>query len=251
MSFIDGLVPPPKVCRDCLVRRQALFTPLDEGALDQIQEVRSGRRRVEAGGHIHPDGDETSKYMTLHSGWAMRCRSVEDGRTQIANFLLPGSFIDVSFEDANGDRYWIEAITDTYLCTFSGQKLRDAFGAVPDLSRSFTMLCQREQALLMEHLTDLGRREAIIRVAHFLLETFTRLRLLGQVEEDSCPFPLKQHHLADALGLSIEHVNRMIRDLRERQWISIKGPRLHLHDIEAMSHFCDFNPGYLKPRPII
>lgn len=251
MSFIGGFLPPPKACRDCVVRQQALFTPLDDADLDKIQEVRKGTRRVEAGARILPDGDEAGKYMTLHSGWAMRCRSVEDGRTQIANFLLPGAFIDTSFEDANGDRYWIEAITDTHLCVFSGRKLRDAFGAVPDLSRAFTILCQREEAVLMEHLVDLGRRDAIVRVSHFLLETFTRVHLLGQADEDSCPFPLKQHHLADALGLSIEHVNRMLRDLRERQWVSIKGQRLHLHDIDAIARFCDFNPGYLKPRPMI
>ena len=233
MGFVEGDMLPPEKCRQCIVRQQALFTPLSDADLEKVVE-----------------GNATAS-MTVHSGWAMRCRSLEDGQVQILSFLLPGAFVDGSFELANGDHYWIEAITDVQLCVFVGHKLENQFSAVPSLARTLALLVQNEEAVLMEHLSDIGRRDAAKRIAHFLLETYTRLKLLGHAEENVIFFPLRQQHIADALGLSIEHVNRMLRELRERQWISVKHHRLHMLDIKAMSDFCDFHPGYLLPRPIL
>ena len=252
MGFVEGDMLPPSNCRQCIVRRQALFTPLSDAELEKVQDARTNTRHVKEGNRFptHVNGNVTA-YMTVHSGWAMRCRSLEDGQVQILAFLLPGAFVDGSFELANGEQYWIEAITDVQLCVFAGHKLEAHFAHVPVLARTFATLVQNEEAVLMEHLADIGRRDASKRIAHFLLETYTRLKLLGHAEENVIFFPLRQQHLADALGLSIEHVNRMLRELRERQWISIKHHRLHMHDIEAMSDYCDFNASYLQPRPIL
>ena len=252
MGFVEGDMLPPAKCAQCVVRRQALFTPLSDSDLEKVQDARSGIRCVKEGNRFpaFTNGNATA-YMTVHSGWAMRCRSLEDGQVQILSFLLPGAFVDGSFETANGESYWIEAITDVQLCVFTGHRLEAHFTEVPSLSRTFAALVQNEEAVLMEHLADVGRRDAAKRIAHFLLETFTRLKLLGHADENVIFFPLRQQHLADALGLSLEHVNRMLRELREREWISIKHHRLHMLDLEAMSDYCDFHPGYLTPRPIL
>jgi len=248
---LQTFLSPPDSCHDCVVRRQALFTPLNKADLQNVQKIRKTTRFIKAGDHIVPTQNNLDQYLTIYTGWAMRCRSTQDGHTQIIAFLLPGAFVDTSFEMANGDQYWVEAITDVFVCVFPGESLRQKIFEIPTLSKAFTALVQREEAVLMEHLTDIGRRDAVIGLAHFLLETFARLKLLGQVDDNSCPFPLKQRHLADALGLSIEHVNRTIQDLRRRKWISLGEQRLHVLNMEAMEKFCDFDPGYLTPRPII
>lgn len=63
----------------------------------------------------------------------------------------------------------------------------------------------------VEHLVGLGRRNATERMAHFLLELGARLKLLGLADQKGYRCPLSQYLLADALGLSAVHVNRVLR----------------------------------------
>lgn len=67
----------------------------------------------------------------------------------------------------------------------------------------------------MEHLVDGGRRNTIVRTAHFLLELGARPRLVGLATNRGYSCPLAQPLLADALGLTAVHVNRVLRELRE------------------------------------
>ena len=225
--------------------------PLRPDELEEIQLVKTGTRRVPAGElilHHEANGEES---MTLYSGWAVRQRALESGKVQITSFLMPGSFIDSEFELANGDSYSIEAITDVELCIFSTQDLKKRFGEHASLSRALASLTQSEEALLLERVTDIGRRTALARLTHFLLETYTRQKMLGLAAEDHCPFPLRQRHLADAMGLSFEHVNRMLKELKAKGWANIKDSRLYIMDFEGMSRYCEFDDSYLRPRPII
>src|SRR5271169_5795597 len=65
-----------------------------------------------------------------------------------------------------------------------------------------------EAAMYAEHLIDVGRRSALERVAHFLLELLTRLQAIGLADEHSYQMPLTQDLIGDALGLSVQHVSR-------------------------------------------
>jgi CRP-like cAMP-binding protein len=74
----------------------------------------------------------------------------------------------------------------------------------------------RDEAMVVEHLVNIGRRNAIERTAHFFMELAERLSLIGLGTEAEFKCPLTQFVLADALGLTAIHVNRVLRRLRER-----------------------------------
>ena len=76
-------------------------------------------------------------------------------------------------------------------------------------------VARAEDALLLDQVVRLGVQTAYERVAHFLLEIQERLALVGQADDQHFPLPLTQEVLAGALGLSIVHVNRTLRLLRE------------------------------------
>ena len=65
-----------------------------------------------------------------------------------------------------------------------------------------------------QQVIDIGRRSALERVAHFMLELHERLQIIGMAEGGSFPMPLTQELIGDALGLSVPHVNRTLRQLR-------------------------------------
>ena len=106
-----------------------------------------------------------------------------------------------------------------------------------------------ESTIYAEHLVDLGRRSALERVAHFLLELLTRLQSIGLADEQSFKIPLTQELLADALGLSIPHVNRVLRRLREDQLVVVEDQRVTVKDMDALAELADFEPSYLSRFP--
>ena len=103
----------------------------------------------------------------------------------------------------------------------------------------------RDEAMVVEHLVGLGRRDATERMAHFLLELYARLRLVGQAKENRFACPLSQYLLADALGLSAVHVNRVLRQLREEGLCTFQKGVVVLDDYEGMVRLAGFDRAYL------
>jgi len=76
--------------------------------------------------------------------------------------------------------------------------------------------------MVVEHLVSIGRRSAIERTAHFFMELAERLSLIGLATEAEFKCPLSQYLLADALGLSAIHINRVLRQLREQDLLTLQ-----------------------------
>ena len=103
----------------------------------------------------------------------------------------------------------------------------------------------RDEAIVAEHLVGMQRRSAAERLAHFLLELSARLSLVGQGTKDGYACPLTQYLLADALGLSAVHVNRVLRELREANLVDFHNGRVNFLDFNALVTLADFDDGYL------
>ena len=106
----------------------------------------------------------------------------------------------------------------------------------------------RDWAIVVEHLVSIGRRSAVERTAHFFLELVERLRLVGLATEKEFSCPLNQYVLADALGLSAIHVNRVLRQLREGELLTLKGRKVIIHDPVALKKLAGYQGQYLSVR---
>jgi CRP-like cAMP-binding protein len=92
----------------------------------------------------------------------------------------------------------------------------------------------RDEATTVDHLASIGRRSAIERTAHFFLELDARLQLVGLGEGTEFACPLTQHDMADVLGLSAIHVNRVLRSLRDNKLLTIQDQVVTIHDRAAL-----------------
>ena len=121
----------------------------------------------------------------------------------------------------------------------------DAFSSAPRLAAAVLWAASRDEAMVVEHLVNLGRRSADMRMAHFLLELATRLNLVGVGDRTGFVCPLTQYHVADALGLTAVHVNRVLRQLREQGLVTFQKGRVTFHDFNALVTLAGFDTGYL------
>ena len=163
---------------------------------------------------IHASSADRRVYL-LRSGWACRFKLLPDGRRQILNIVLPGDFIGLRAGLFGMADHSVFALTDCQVATVPAHSIADLFGTLPRLAMAITWSTAREEAMLMEHLVSLGRRNAYERTAHLLMELWKRLEVIDQTDGKAFEFPITQELLADLLGLSVVHVNRTLRALRK------------------------------------
>lgn len=186
------------------------------------------------------EGQPSDGVLTLQSGWAFRYRLLGDGRRHIIDFLVPGDLVAPLSHMAS---HFVAALTD---CTVR----RHASGDLTELARVNFRLAEalqrgvaREMTRLLEKTVSLGRRNAKERMASLLIEVYQRTRQAGAAGDGWFRFPVTQELLADALGLSIVHVNRTLRALREDGLVNMASGRVAVHDLEALMDLAGASDG--------
>jgi CRP-like cAMP-binding protein len=87
-----------------------------------------------------------------------------------------------------------------------------------------------ERAFQIAQIARLGSLDAHDRVVDLLLELHERLGGAGLVVETSLDLPLTQETIAQALGLSVVHLNRTVQRLRSEQALTWNGKTVCLTD---------------------
>ncbi len=221
----------------------ASLSAADAAVIDALQ---SPTRSVLASRELITAGHKYDSLLVLVDGVAIRARILHDGRRQIINIAIPGDVIGFPacfFERA---LYSVIALTDTVVSVVPFPRLLGLFETHPRAAAAIFWSFSCEAAMYAEHLIDVGRRSSLERLGHFLLELLMRLRAVGLADEHSYQLPLTQELIADALGLSPQHVNRTLRQLREDGLVGIDGPTVVIKDIEALAALADFDMAYLS-----
>ena len=250
-SRAGGPGRPPTDCRLCPVRGLALFRPFEGATLARLNAVRAGIRMVQSGQPICGPGLDDGYLYTVFRGWAFSYRLRADGRRQILDFHLPGDLIGSERLATPSSDIGLEALTPVVLCAFRRGDLIEAAEEHAAFGGALTWMTAREGAVLSERLVTLGRRRAAERVAHLALELWTRQGWREAPRDGTCPFPPTQRHVADALGLTTEHVNRALAELRERGLMQLERRTLTVPDPEQLATFADWANSYLAPRPLL
>ena len=97
-------------------------------------------------------------------------------------------------------------------------------------------------------IVSIGRRSSIERVAHLICEIYLRARNIGLTHEDDFALPLTQLVLADSLGMTPVHVNRVLKELRLSGAITVKRGSVAITDPEKLVQIAGFDANYLHRR---
>jgi len=186
------------------------------------------------GSELVTQGEEGRFACFLQSGWGCSFKLLQDGSRQIITFPVPGDFIGLRSVLLQVSDHSFAALTDVQIARVELGRILPIFTDHPRLGAALLWATSRDEAITVEHLASLGRRTALERTAHFFLELSERLRIVGLTDGADFLCPLTQNELADALGLSAIHVNRVLRELREIKLLSFQEGRVTFHDIAAL-----------------
>jgi CRP-like cAMP-binding protein len=228
-----------------LARKLSAFVALSDEDLAMLDRLHQRRRKFVAGVDlVHQGQDDQSAYI-LAKGWVCSYKLLPDGGRQIIDFQIPGDFLglrSVLFRTADHN---IEPVTAVEASEVIITDLLDAFANTPRLATAVLWAASRDEAMVVEHLVDIGRRNALERTAHYLLEFSARLRLVGLGTREGYDCPLSQYMLADALGLSSVHVNRVLRQLREMGLLTFQKGHVTIDNFDGLVALADFDKAYL------
>src|SRR5262249_21212071 len=101
-----------------------------------------------------------------------------------------------------------------------------------------------------EHVINNGRRTPAERLAHLLLEIYSRLAAAGRASQACFEQPFSQEIMSDALGLSVPHLNPTMAKMRAERPIKVSGRCIEFADLEALEMLGQFQPLNLAPVPI-
>jgi CRP/FNR family transcriptional regulator len=176
-------------------------------------------------------GGETIDWVpVICQGWAATAMALSDGRRQILSFLLPGDAVSSGSIFETVSRCSVEAITDVRYRSFPRADIKDALSRRPDLLAILSRLWADEAARADQLAIDLGRRGAAERVASLIVHLAQRLLKRGMMQGQTMDFPLRQHHIADAAGLTVVHVGIVLAEFRRTGLVEINGRALTITD---------------------
>lgn len=223
-----------------LERKLNSFVQLSAAELSCLADLQSARVRVKRGKELVHEGQTGHKAYILQAGWACSFKLLPDGGRQIIGFPIPGDCIGLRSVLLRTSDHSFSALTDAIVSSVEASQMLRLFNEFPRLAAAILWATSRDEAMIVEHLVSIGRRSALERTAHFFLELNERLRLVGLAANREFPCPLNQYVLADALGLSAIHVNRVLRQLRERSLLTLKRGKVVIHDVAALEQLAGF-----------
>lgn len=224
-----------------LAQKLNTFVELTRDELDCLADLQARPANVERGKHLTQEGQTGHKVFVLHAGWACSYKLLPDGGRQIISFPIAGDIVGLRSALLRASDHSFIAITDIVVSPVESAHIMRCLRDFPRLGAALLWAASRDEAMVVEHLVSIGRRNAIERTAYFFSELAERLSLIGQVKENEFDCPLSQFVLADALGLTAIHVNRVIRQLRERNLLTVRRGSVVIHDLPALKRLAGYH----------
>ena len=228
-----------------LVQKLNRFLPLEPDELASLARLEARRRPIPAHTELVHERQEGHHAFILQEGWACAYKLLPEGGRQVIEFSLPGDVMGLRSVLLRTSDHAFAAVTDIVVAEVSARQMMDTFQRAPRLAAAVLWAASRDEAMVVEHLVSIGRRSALVRTAHLLLELGLRLQLVGLGSECGFACPLNQYLLADALGLTAIHVNRVLRQLRERGLVTFRDGRVEFHDRASLRDLAEYHSGYL------
>lgn len=224
------------------------LTDRDRAIVERL--VHSKVQQLDPGVPLVEAGDPPSDVHVILSGWASRSKPAANGRRQIVGFHLPGDVCDFGALGLARMDSSIIALTPLRVGSISRSALRDFTHAHPQLSQSLWWETASSASIQREWMARICQLNARQRIASLVCELAARLYVVDLAEDSGFEMPLTQAEIGGACGLTTEHTNRTLRELREGGIITVEHGRLWFQDWDRLRDLAKFDGQYLHFRSL-
>lgn len=191
-------------------------------------------------------GEVVDRTCLVAEGLMARFGQTREGARQISALYVPGDMPDLHSFVVPRASWALTALTKTTVLRVPHAAIERVTERCPAIAKAFWRDCTLDAAITSEWILNIGRRSARARLAHLLCEMAARYEQIGRFGGLSFALPLSQVHLADALGLTSVHVNRMLGSLKRAGIVQMTKQVVHVLDWSALVSAADFDANYLQ-----
>ena len=243
-------MPSPRTSlTDALIRKLRVNAALDAEDIATIERLPFTREQLAAATVIVHEGERPSRCCLVVDGFLFRAKTTEDGKRQILSFHVPGDIPDLQSLHLHVMDHDLTTLSKCTVGFIPHEALHEITRARPKVAAVLWRETLIDSALFRDWIVNVSRRPAPARMAHLISELARRLDAVGLLKDDQAYLPLTQVHLADALGLTSVHVNRVLQELRKDGVMDLKDRVLRFADAKRLEELGAFDPLYLHQHP--
>ena len=228
-----------------MIRRLEKLAPLGDSDRAALLALPFSRRTMPPGAYLVRDGEPPEHCCLLLSGFAYRHKITGEGARQIISIHMASEFVDLQNVLLDVSDHNVQTLTHAEVAFIPRAQVSDLALARPAVGRALWMQTLIDASIFREWVVNVGRRDSRARVAHLLCEFSLRLEALGLAANHHYELPMTQEQLADAVGLTSVHVNRVLRQLGAEGLIDRNRRSITINDWQRMRDAGDFNERYL------
>ncbi|HEV2594309.1 MAG TPA: Crp/Fnr family transcriptional regulator [Sphingomicrobium sp.] len=238
--------PDPEPALGAMLRKLALWANLGDDDVTELLNLPHRLVDVPRNKPVVREGERVSDSWLVLSGFCVRYKFVGDGGRQILSIHMAGDLVDLQNALLGLADHGVQTLTE---CRFA----RIPIDAILHLTRKNAAISDAlwrdtlvDASIHREWVANVGRRDAPTRIAHLLCEFALKLDAIGLGEQLNYELPMTQDQLADATGLTVVHVNRVLRALANDGLIERVTPRsVLIGSWKRLAAAGDFHPDYL------
>ena len=229
-----------------MIRRLDARIPRSEGDREAIRSLPFTFRTLDAANYLVREGEPPQVCYLLISGFAYRHKVTGEGERQIIAVHMAGDFLDLQNSMLEVADHNVQALTRCEVASVPVAALRALAASHPTVAMAMWIETLVDAAIFREWIVNVGRRDALARIGHLLCEFALRLRAAGLADDSgSYELPMTQEQIADAVGLTPVHVNRVLKELGRLDLIERDKRAVTIVDWDRLRHVGDFSSRYL------
>lgn len=230
------------------VQKMSGLAELTSEDVAAMETVTSNPRRYVARQDLIREGDEPGPVFVVLEGWVCRYKILPSGARQIMAFLMPGDACDLHIKLLAQMDHSIQAVTTAMVATVSRTEMQTMMHGHPNVARAMYTAQLVDEGIMRAWIVSMGRRSSTERVAHLICELYLRARSIGLTGEGEFALPLSQLVLADALGMTAVHINRVLKELRLAGAMALRRGSVTIMDPVKLVQIAGFDENYLHRR---
>jgi CRP-like cAMP-binding protein len=194
------------------------------------------------------EGDTPSQCCLILEGWTFRYKILGEGKRQIFSFHMAGDIPDLQSLHIPVMDHSLGTMTPATVAFIPHHAMRDLTARFPNVAAVLWRDTLVDAGIFREWMMSMGRRSAYGHLAHLFCELYLKQEAVGLASDHRCALPLSQIELADALGISNVHINRVLQEMRGKGLVTLSGNTLVIHVWEDLIRAAEFDETYLHLR---
>lgn len=224
------------------------FADLNDDDIRALVGATAHARQVPKKTDLIREGDRPGPVFVMLEGWACRYKILPNGTRQILAFLMPGDACDLHVGLLAEMDHSIQTLIPSNVATIGKAEMEVMMENHRGVARAMYTAQLVDAGTMRAWITSMGRRTSAERVAHLMCELYLRANNIAQANNSEISLPLSQILLSDALGMTPVHLNRILKEFRQKDIMRLEHRNLVIMDPINLAQVAGFDENYLHRR---